>query len=66
VRNLAEGMVEQLRRNRELLKAYEELGPSGSLGAHFIRLAIREGEDAQASGDVVRMIRSYKALEENN
>lgn len=61
--NLIEGIQQQANRVRELLPVYDGLGPVGAFGAFMLRRAISEGEAAIASGDVVRMIATYKALE---
>ncbi len=60
--NLIEGLNQQLVRNRELLKAYEEI-PTGAFGAVMIRKYIDVAEKAIADGDTVAMMRAYKALE---
>lgn len=63
--NLIEGIQQQCNRVREdLLPAYDKLGPVGTFGAAMLRNAIREGEGAIASGDVMRMLAAYKSLEE--
>ena len=53
----------QLNRCRELLKQYEEIGPSGVYGAAVIRDTIARAEKAQADGDTVLMIRCFKEME---
>lgn len=60
--NLIEGIQEQCNRCRELLEEYTKI-PTGSFGAYFIELAIKAGENAIASGDVVKMLSAYKELE---
>lgn len=61
--NVIEGIQAQCNRCRELIKQYEEIGPAGAFGKLMIQQDITEGEAAIASGDVVRMIRAYEALE---
>ena len=63
--NLAEGIRDELRRNRELLAEYEKIGPAGAFGAAMIRQDIKLGEDAQASGNVINMLAVYKKLTQN-
>lgn len=63
--NLIEGMLRQMNRARELVKQYEAIGPAGAFGKAAIEQTIREGEAAIASGDVIRMLAAYKALESN-
>lgn len=60
--NIIEGIQKQTERCRELVKLYEEI-PTGVFGKTMILADIREGEAAIASGDVVRMIAAFKALE---
>lgn len=62
--NLIEGIQYECSRARELVQAYEEIGAAGVFGKTVIEQAIREGEAAIASGDVTRMLRAFKALEE--
>ena len=47
----------------EILPVYESIGAAGRPAIQLvITPAIREGVDALASGDVVRMARAYQAL----
>ncbi len=61
--SLAEALPKEMARVREILGHYKELGPAGTLGALFIEQDLREADNAVMSGDVVRMIRSYKKLQ---
>lgn len=61
VKNLMDGLQEELKRNRELLNLYESI-PAGSFGATVIRTLIKDAEAAIASDDVVEMIRCYQEL----
>lgn len=61
--NLIEGIQTQCERVREILPYYEEIGPAGMFGVAMLKAAIKEGEAAIASGDVVRMLAAYKDLE---
>jgi hypothetical protein len=63
-KNLMDGLIDELNRNRELLKQYEAIGPAGMFGAHFIKQAIKDGEDSIRSGDVVQMLRAYSELKD--
>lgn len=58
---LGDALPRELARCRELVLIYDSI-PTGVFGAMMIRRDIAEGEAAQASGDVVRMIRAYDAL----
>ena len=61
--NLIEGIQDQCNRCRELAEIYEGLGLVGEFGRANIEADIKEGEDAIASGDTVRMLKAYKSLE---
>ena len=41
IKTLADGIREELARNKELLKAYREIGPAGEIGAMFIEETIK-------------------------
>lgn len=62
--NLAEGLVLELKRNRELLDEYLKI-PTGVFGATIIALDIKAGERAQSSNDVVEMLKCYNSLQGN-
>ena len=61
--NLIEGIQRQMNRARELVEEYKQIGTAGTFGRVMIEQDIREGEAAIASGDVIRMMAAYKALE---
>lgn len=65
MKNLAEGLVDELNRNRELLADYRQIGPPGQFGAAMIEADIKAAERAQGSGDVVEMLRCYNKLKSN-
>ena len=60
--NLVEGIQKECNRCRKLRKDYDAI-PIGVFGATFIQNAIDEGEASIASGDCIRMLQAYKALE---
>lgn len=63
--NIIEGIQERSNRLRGILPGYDRLPDgTGLFGATMIRRAIGEGEEAIASGDLVRMVRAYKELME--
>ena len=62
--NLMDGLINELNRNRELLKEYEAIGSAGIFGAHFIRQAILRGEQSICSGDVIQMLSAYFDLKD--
>lgn len=57
---------EMARVRDDVLPHFVDLGPVGSFGAAFIRADLDDAARALASGDVVEMIRCYKALRETN
>ena len=63
-KNLIEGIQDECNRCRELLEAYAAIGPAGQFGSIVIRAAIKEGEAAIASNDVVRCVAAYKSLQD--
>jgi len=60
--NLAQGLVQELKRNRELLEDYKEIGPNGAFGAMAISNVIAQAEKAQGEDDVVEMLKCYENL----
>lgn len=62
--SLPEGLRDEMRRCRELLTQYQEIGSAGAFGASCIQTVITQAEDAQASGDVVYMLLAYEHLKE--
>lgn len=63
--NLVRGIAVELKRNRELLEAYKEIGPPGTFAYTMVKQDIDEALAALDSGDVVAMIRAYQTLKEN-
>lgn len=63
--NLAQGLIKELNRNRELLASYREIGPNGAFGAAAIGQDIETGEKSLGEGDVVEMLRAYESLHNN-
>ena len=64
MKNLMEGLVDELNRNRELKAEYDKI-PTGFFGASMIQIAINEGEDAIKSGDVIKMMAAYHSLKDS-
>ncbi|MGD1953879.1 MAG: hypothetical protein ACFBZ9_01280 [Sphingomonadales bacterium] len=64
--SLADALPEKIKWAQEqVLPAYQLIGAAGEPAIQLvIRPAINEGIDALASGDVVRMIAAYKALDD--
>ena len=65
VKTLADGLIEELKRNRELLGQYKSIGAPGILGAAMIEQAIRRADKAIIEGDPVAMLQIYETLKEN-
>ncbi|HWV44910.1 MAG TPA: hypothetical protein VN039_02605 [Nitrospira sp.] len=62
--SLAEAFPLEQARVRVVLGHYKEIGPAGMFGAAFIEQDLREADAAVASGDVIRMMRSYAKLKD--
>lgn len=62
---LADGLLEELKRNRELLIQYRSIGPNGMFGATMIEQDIQKAERAVVEGDIVAMLRLYETMKEN-
>jgi hypothetical protein len=60
--SVGEDFPRQQARVREVLGHYREIGPAGQFGAAMIEADLREADEAMASGDVVRILRSYETL----
>lgn len=61
---LADALLEELARVREVLGHYKEIGLPGAFGAAMIEQDLRAADIAVMSGDLVGMIRAYTALQE--
>ena len=60
--SLADGILQQQARCRELLAEYQRIGPAGFFGASMIDLALRRTEKAVMEGDTVAMLLCYEEL----
>jgi len=63
--NLFEALNEEISRNEELLRAYQEI-PEGVFGATCIKVALDRAKKARSEGDAIQMMRSWEELKENN
>ena len=63
---LGDVLPEEIKRNRELLEQYKEIGVAGGFGAAMIEEDIDRAVNALASGDVVRMLKAYEAMKNNS
>ena len=61
---LGDAFPREQARCRELLGAYKEIGPAGAFACAVVNRILRDADDAAASGDVVRMLRSHEAMKE--
>ncbi len=59
---LADGILKEQERCRELLEAYTEIGPAGAFAHSMINDALRRTEKAVMQGDTVAMLALYKEL----
>lgn len=62
--SLAEALPREQARVREILGLFKQIGPAGMFGAAMIEIDLREADAAVMSGDVVRMLRVFKKLQE--
>jgi len=64
--SVGEEILVELKRNRELLKIYQELpGGAGFIGAQFINADIDAAEKALAENDVIAILQCYEKLKGN-
>lgn len=64
--NLLEGLLAELKRNKEvLLPAYEGIGGAGFLGVTMIKADVKMAEKAIAENDTVAMLSAYQKLKGN-
>ena len=61
--SVGEDYPKEQARCREVLSQYKELGPPGVLGGMMIEATLREADAAMASGDIVRILQAYKAMQ---
>lgn len=63
--DIQEGLVEELKRARELKKLYEDIPDGcGRIAVVLISKDIERAEAALSSGDAVEMVKSYSILKE--
>ena len=63
MKNLIEGLHEEMNRVRELINEYERLPDGvGFIGASIMRASIKMAEKSLESGDVVAELRAYEDL----
>ena len=65
MKNLMEGLMDELNRNRGLLILYKSIGPAGQFGSIMINYDIKAGEEAIKNMDTIEMLRLYKKLKDN-
>ena len=61
---LGDALPAEMARVRTILGYYKEIGPAGSFGTAMIEQSLRVADDAVMGGDIVEMVRAYKALKE--
>lgn len=64
VKNLMEGIIDEMNRVREIIKEYEHpaLNGAGNLAAAFMKYDIKEAEKSMSKGDVIQMMVMYDKL----
>ncbi len=62
--NLAEGIIAEVQRVTKVRELFLSIGPAGSFGALMLQQDLDRAQEAMASGDVVKMVVAYKALQE--
>lgn len=62
ITTVGDDMPVQQARCRELLRAYQDLGPAGTLGALVIEGALERADRAVMSGDIIRILACYREL----
>jgi len=63
--SVGEAILDELKRNRELLQAYKDIGPAGAFGCVMISADIDAAEKALAENDVVAILQCYEKLKGN-
>lgn len=61
--NLVEGLTNEILRVTEIQREYKEI-PAGAFAAALMELDLKEAKEAQASGDILRMIPILNKLKE--
>jgi hypothetical protein len=61
--SVGEDFPKEQARCREVLSQYKELGANGAFAAAMIEATLREADAAMASGDIVRILQAYKAMQ---
>ncbi len=65
VKNVIEGLTEEILRVTEIHKTYLELPDNaGAIGARLMELVLDRAKQAQGRGDVIEMMMAFKALQE--
>ncbi len=62
--NMVEALTKEIERNRELLEMYKTI-PTGKFAEIMIDKSIKEAVEALASQDVVRILRAYESIKNN-
>ena len=62
--SLAEAFPKEQARIRECIAAGREIGPAGAFYVAVCEAALKEADAAAMSGDVVRMLRAFTAMQE--
>lgn len=60
--SLDEAIPEEQARVREILAVYKSTGAAGAMAATTVEKSLRRCDEAVASGNVIKMIESYRDL----
>ena len=65
MKNLIEGLFDEMNRVREIITEYKELpGGAGKFAATVMEIEIQNAENAIKQGDVIKMLQCYHSLTE--
>jgi len=59
---LADALLKEQARCRELLGIYREIGHAGAFAAAMLELSLKRADEAVMSGDLAAMIAAYRDL----
>lgn len=62
---LSGNLVEELKRNRELLRQYQQQGPKAARAAATITQDIQAAEKALAGGNIIDIFKAYDSISQN-
>ncbi len=66
INNLADALVSEKERCRELLVAYKEIGSVGAFGVIMLEALLKRADEVILSGDIIAMLSIYEELKCSN